>query len=120
VEWDAVIVNEKRNELIAWRSLRGSDIEHAGSVHFTDAPGGGTKVTVALQYNPPGGAVAAILASMWGQEPSQIIAKNLKRFQEIFDRGPSSYAEVATRARDEVDLASEASFPASDPPSYNH
>lgn len=39
VEWDAELYNEKEGELIAWRSLEGSDVDNAGSVHFTPAPG---------------------------------------------------------------------------------
>src|SRR2546423_15606848 len=39
VEWDAEIINEIPNELIAWKSLPGSDVDSAGSVRFKDAPG---------------------------------------------------------------------------------
>src|SRR5262249_8592189 len=47
VEWEAEVYNEQEPELIAWRSLEGSDIHHAGSVHFEPAPGGrGTIVRV--------------------------------------------------------------------------
>src|SRR5215813_8596995 len=34
VEWDAVIINETPNELIAWRSLEGAQVPNAGSVRF--------------------------------------------------------------------------------------
>ena len=40
VEWDAEINHEEPNELIGWRSLTGSDVDSAGSVHFKPAPGG--------------------------------------------------------------------------------
>src|SRR5262249_25696599 len=40
LEWDAVIHNSKDNELIAWRTLPGSDVDHAGSVWFRDAADG--------------------------------------------------------------------------------
>src|SRR5262249_29582891 len=49
VEWDAEIYTERRPELIAWRSLEGSTVDTAGSVHFTPAPGDrGTEVRVVL------------------------------------------------------------------------
>ncbi len=38
VEWDAEIINERENEMVAWRSLPGGDIETAGSVHFAPWP----------------------------------------------------------------------------------
>ncbi|HEY2019110.1 MAG TPA: SRPBCC family protein [Bryobacteraceae bacterium] len=112
VEWDAVIHNQIENQLIAWRSLPGADVDQAGSVWFHDGPGGrGTKVTVELQYNPIGGSVGALLASIWGAEPGQQIAEDLKSFKAFFE---------GAAARDQVDEAEEGSFPASDPPSYNH
>ena len=40
VEWDAEIVNEIENKVLAWRSLQSSDIVTAGSVNFDAARGG--------------------------------------------------------------------------------
>src|SRR5438105_6951685 len=34
VEWDAEVITERDNELIGWRSLEGSEVDTAGSVHF--------------------------------------------------------------------------------------
>src|SRR5215475_12828650 len=34
VEWDAEIINESPNKLIAWRSLEGAAVPNAGSVRF--------------------------------------------------------------------------------------
>src|SRR5689334_6843762 len=57
VEWDAEIINEVPNEVIGWRSIAGSDIATAGSVHFsTVRQGRSTQVTVHLQYAAPGGS----------------------------------------------------------------
>ena len=66
VEWDAEIHNDIENELIAWRSLPGADVDSAGSVHFRDAAGGrGTEVVVRMQYNPPAGFVGATVAKLF-------------------------------------------------------
>jgi uncharacterized membrane protein len=112
VRWDAVIHNERENERIAWRTLRGADVDHAGSVLFRDAPGGsGTEVRVELQYNPPAGAVGAVLSRLWGEEPTQQIADDLRRLKQVLES--EDY-----RMEDIIDIASEDSFPASDAPSY--
>lgn len=88
IEWDAEIYNEKEGELIAWRSLSGSDIANAGSVHFEEAPGGrGTYVKVVLNYNPPGGKAAALFAKLFGQEPGQLVEHNLKRLKQYIETG---------------------------------
>ena len=38
VAWDAEIINEVENQILAWRSLPGSDIVTAGSVNFASGP----------------------------------------------------------------------------------
>lgn len=133
VEWDAVIHNEIAGEMIAWRSLPGADVDNAGSVWFKDAPGKrGTEVKVELQYNPPAGALGAMVAMLWGKEPSMQIRRDLHRFKQILETGevattegqPSGrHSPRAERERagreSEVEEASWASFPASDAPAYN-
>ena len=94
VEWDAEIYNEKEGELIAWRSLPGSDITNAGSVHFEPAPDGrGTYLKVVLNYNPPGGKAAALFAKLFGQEPGQLVEYNLKRLKQFIETGEISTTE---------------------------
>ena len=54
VQWDAEIINEVENKLLAWRSLPGSDVMSAGSVSFDNVRDGrSTQVSVHLQYAPP-------------------------------------------------------------------
>lgn len=132
VEWDAVIHNEIENELIAWRTLEGADVDHAGSVRFQDAPGGrGTELRVELQYNPPAGVLGAALSRLWGEEPTQQIEADLHRLKQALEAGevlttegqPHGGAQDQGRENRppnewEVQAASEASFPASDAPSY--
>jgi len=133
VEWDAELINESDGERIAWRSLPGGSVDHAGSVQFKDAPGGrGTEVKVELQYNPPAGALGAAFASLWGKEPGQQIEQDLHRLKQILETGELATTEgqtsgrglrkiaKANEARDrEVHAGSVESFPASDAPVYN-
>ena len=85
VEWDAIIHNEIEDELIAWRSLPGSDINHAGSVHFTPSGQGGTEVRVVLSYEPPAGKLGAAVAKLLGEEPSQQVNDDLRRFKQVME-----------------------------------
>jgi uncharacterized membrane protein len=86
VEWDAEVINEKENELIAWRSLKGADVDTAGSVHFLPVSGNrGTEVKVTLKYNPPGGKVGSTIARMFGAAPEQEIEEDLHRFKQLME-----------------------------------
>ncbi len=88
VEWDAEIINDIPNELIGWRSTANSDIPNAGSVHFTQAPGGrGTHVKVELEYSPPGGVIGAVFAKLFGREPSQTVSQDLRRLKALMEAG---------------------------------
>jgi|SRR5581483_6858002 len=125
VEWEAEIINEVENELIGFRSLNGR-VDLAGSVQFKDAPGDrGTEVIVEVQYNPPAGILGAFAAKMWGEEPTQQIEEDLRRFKQIMEageipisKGQPSGAQQREQKRDVVAGASEASFPASDAPAW--
>lgn len=88
IAWDAEIINEEPGHLIGWRSLPGADIGNAGSVRFSPAPGGrGTEVKVTLEYDPPAGALGAAFAALFGEEPGQQAAEDLKRFKQIIETG---------------------------------
>ena len=100
VEWDAEVYNEKENELIAWRSLEGADVNNAGSVRFQPAPGGrGTEVRVVLKYDPPGGVVGATVAKLFGEEPEQQIQEDLRRFKQFMETGETPTTEGQTSGR---------------------
>jgi len=85
VEWDAVIHNEIENELIAWRSLPGADVNNAGSVHFMPAGDGRTEVRVVLSYEPPAGKLGAAVAKLLGEEPSRQVEDDLRRFKQVME-----------------------------------
>jgi uncharacterized membrane protein len=94
VEWDAEITEDRPDAVIAWRSLAGADLDHAGSVHFEAAPGErGTVVRVCMQYHPPGGALGTVVATLVGEEPGQHMHEGLRRFKQLMEAG-----ETATTA----------------------
>ena len=102
VAWDAEIINEKENELIAWRSVGDADIGNAGSVHFTPAPGGrGTVVKVVLEYNPPAGKAGKLVAKLFGEEPDQQVREDLRHFKEMMEAGeiPTTEGQSSGRSK---------------------
>ena len=88
VEWDAEIINDEPNSLIAWRSLENANVDNAGSVRFVPGPEGrGTEVRVVVDYIPPGGRVGKWVAKLFGEEPSQQIKEDLRRFKRLMETG---------------------------------
>ncbi len=88
VEWDAEITEDRPNELIAWRSLEGAEVDNAGTVRFEPATGGrGTIVRVTLEYRPPAGALGLAVAKLFGEAPQQQIEGDLRRFKNIMEAG---------------------------------
>jgi uncharacterized membrane protein len=82
-EWDAEVIADHPNEMIGWRSLEGSQVDHAGSVRFEPAGSDQTEVIVSLQYNPPAGVAGAVIGSLLGANPSRHIRQELRRFKQL-------------------------------------
>ena len=88
VSWDAEIVQDVPNEMIAWRSLEGADVPNAGTVRFVAAPGGrGTEVRVEMEYTPPAGRLGATVATLFREEPRQQVHDDLHRFKQVMEVG---------------------------------
>jgi uncharacterized membrane protein len=91
VEWDAEIINDEPNALIAWRSLGGADVDNAGSVRFVPA-GEGTDVKVVIDYIPPAGRVGSWVVGLFGEKPEQQIHEDLQRFKQTMESGAQAGA----------------------------
>lgn len=87
IQWEAEIINERPDELIAWRSVEGSTVESAGSVRFVPAGIGATRVEVSLQYDPPGGQAAHGVAALLGADAGQQIEHDLQEFKRAVESG---------------------------------
>ncbi|HUO60083.1 MAG TPA: SRPBCC family protein [Candidatus Acidoferrales bacterium] len=88
VAWNAEIANERENELIAWRSLPGSDLTVDGVVEFKPAPvDRGTIISCAIRYQPPAGQLGITAAKVLGKDPSFLMQQDLRRFKALIETG---------------------------------
>lgn len=88
VTWEAEIVADEPERLLAWRTVGHADVEHAGSVRFTPASGDrGTEVKVILTYAPPAGRLGTALATLLGRSPDQDIREDLRHFKQRKEAG---------------------------------
>lgn len=103
VEWEAEIINEITGELLAWRTVEGSDVVSAGSVTFRPAPGRrGTQVHVRLQYDPPAGKFGRTVAWLLGHDPASAIREDLRRFKQLIETGEVPTIEGQPRGKQSI------------------
>jgi uncharacterized membrane protein len=96
VEWDATLVEERPNERLVWQSAADADVPNAGTIRFVEAPGArGTEVHVDLHYDVPGGKVGAAFAKLFGEEPSQQIQSDLRRFKQVMETGEVLHSDAS-------------------------
>jgi uncharacterized membrane protein len=86
LSWEADIINDEPNALIAWRTVPGAVVAHAGSVRFIPE-GAGTRVDVSLQYDPPGGVLAHEIAALIDGDAGARIARDLATFKTALESG---------------------------------
>jgi uncharacterized membrane protein len=88
VELFTTIIEDKPGERIAWESDQDSDIDTAGILELTDAPGDrGTYVRLLKSYDPPGGAIGRGIAKLLQREPSLQARRDLRRFKQLMETG---------------------------------
>ncbi len=96
IEWDAKTTSVQENQKIAWQSTEG-DIETHGAVTFEEAGPGQTKVTVGMEYQPPGGVLGEAVAKMFS-DPEDQLEEDLERFKKVAESGDFSAMTSGTPA----------------------
>jgi len=100
VEWNAEITSEQENQRIGWKSVEGADVPNSGVVEFNSTSTRGTEVRVVLTYEPPAGQLGAMVAKLFGEEPSQQVYGDLYRFKSMMESGEIITVEGQTSGRE--------------------
>lgn len=86
VEWDSVLINDKPDRLIAWRSREGAQVPNAGTIRFEPVAGNGdTDVTIALEFAPTGGRLGTLAGRLGGGIAEKQVADTLRRFKNLME-----------------------------------
>jgi len=105
VEWDAETTEQVPGSRLCWQSKEGADVANSGEVRFVRAPdASSTEVHVSLTYDAPGGGLGKALAKYFGEDPSQQLDDDLRRFKQVIETGEvvrSDGAPWGKRARRE-------------------
>lgn len=90
VEFQSHITRDIPNEIIAWQTVPDSQVHHAGFVRFDENWDGSTRVTVQMNYVPPGGALGHAVAQLFGVDPRQSMHEDLIRLKTLLEDGYTS------------------------------
>ena len=108
VEWISETTQLEPNRFIAWRTVPGSPVQHAGVLRIEPFDGG-TRLDIQMSYNPPAGALGHAMARMCGADPKSELDRDLLRLK--------TFIETGKRPRDAARRRIEAAMPASEPDS---
>lgn len=100
VAWDAITTELVPNEAIAWKSVEGAAVGHAGRIRFTPTADGATTVDVQMSYNPPAGAVGHAVATFFGRDPRHQMHDDLARLKTTIETGTPPRDAVRRDAAD--------------------
>jgi uncharacterized membrane protein len=88
LEWEAALVGDTPNEMIAWQAVEGGEMRTSGIVQLRPAPGNrGTEVLIDLEYEPPLGKLGTMFSRLFGSHPEQMIRDELHMFKQIIETG---------------------------------
>jgi uncharacterized membrane protein len=86
IEWDSETTQLERDRLIAWRTLPGGPIRHAGTLRFESA-NGGTRLEIQMRYDPPAGVLGHGLATLFGVDPKNRLDDDMVRVKTYIETG---------------------------------
>jgi len=87
IEFDAVITQLIPNQVIAWKTVEGATVAHAGIVQFEPEGIDRTRLQIRFSYNPPGGAIGHALATLLGENPKTKMDEDLARMKTLIETG---------------------------------
>ena len=87
IDFDAAITRFEPNRVLAWKTVPGSAVEHAGVIYFEPDEKGGTRVHIQFSYNPPAGAIGHAIAALLGADPKTQMDEDLARVKTMIETG---------------------------------
>jgi uncharacterized membrane protein len=86
VEWTARITDDAPPHRLAWGTIddADNDVRTSGEVRFTDKGDGRTGVDISFEYEPPGGKLGAVVASIF-DDPKRMVVQAAEEFKTIIE-----------------------------------
>jgi uncharacterized membrane protein len=87
IEYNAVITERVLNRVLAWKTTEDSAVGHAGLIRFEPVDEEKTRIHIRLSYNPPGGALAHGVLTLFGADPKSRLDEDLVRMKTVLETG---------------------------------
>ena len=87
LQFDAVETRRVDNVLLAWRSVEGAQVQHAGIMQFEPEAEGATRVHLRFSYNPPAGALGHAIAKLIGTDAKSLLDEEFVRIKTAIETG---------------------------------
>ncbi len=85
IEWDALMTARRPNEMLAWRSLAHSMVEHSGVIQFEPIGDQQTRIDIRASYTPPAGRLGHAFARAVGADPGAALDHELERVKYFIE-----------------------------------
>jgi uncharacterized membrane protein len=103
--WETRIVEAEPGEVIRWETPDDASVSNSGSVRFRPAPDDrGTHVTLALDFDPPGGTLGNAVLKRLDIVPETLAGHALGRFKSLVESGEIPTLEGNPSGRGKGDL----------------
>lgn len=97
IEWEAEIIWEQENHILAWRSLPDAEIENAGEVRFESiGRGKKTMVETTISYRPPAGKAGGLASKLLNPAFKKVVENDLKEFKNIMEKDGKAKRKAST------------------------
>jgi uncharacterized membrane protein len=96
IEFDAVVTERIPNHVLAWKTVEGSLVGHAGLVRFDAVEGRRTRLQIRLSYNPIGGALTHGVLAVFGADPRSRLDEDLVRMKTALETGRRAHDAAAS------------------------
>lgn len=93
ISWDAQLTSSAPGKVLAWKSMPGATVEHAGIVRFEPAGDDRTRLDIRMSYNPPAGAIGHAVAKLFRKDPKTAMDEDMVRLKTLLE-GRSAPTEL--------------------------
>jgi uncharacterized membrane protein len=84
IEWDAKMDANVADRVITWHTIGENTVDNRGAVTFAEVSPNVTRVTSAMEYETPAGALGEMFAKIFSN-PADMVQQDLESFRDLME-----------------------------------